>query len=217
LFLQPFKGTSLTPLQGFGFGVAGSWGNIVSNVTGLPSSLLTDGQQTFFTYTNGVVANGTHWRLSPQGYYYRGPLGLMGEYEISDQRVTKGASSAYVDNKAWEVSGSWVLTGEDASFTGVTPKHPFDPRVCQWGSWQVVGRFAQLDVDNDAFPTFANPATSASEATAWAAGLNWYLNRDIRIMASFSRTTFGGKINPSQATVTRQPENVVFTRVQLAF
>ena len=217
LFLQPFKTTSLAPLQGLGFGVAGSWGNTFSNANGLPSALLTDGQQQFFAYTNGAVANGTHWRLSPQGYYYWGPLGILGEYVISDQKVTKGARSAYIDNRAWEVTGSWVLTGENASFRGVTPSHPFDPRENHWGALQLVARCAELDVDDAAFPVYANPGTSADQANAWSAGLNWYLNRDIRVNASFSRTTFGGKINPSQATVVRQPENVVFTRVQVAF
>jgi phosphate-selective porin OprO/OprP len=217
LFLQPFKTTSIAPLQGLGFGVAGSWGNTISNVNGLPSAYLTDGQEQFFTYTNNVVANGTHWRLSPQGYYYYGPLGLLGEYVISDQEVSKSAAKANLQNTAWQIAGSWVLTGEDATFTGITPKHPFDPREGHWGAFQVIGRYAELDVDNKAFPTFADPSVSASEARAWAAGLDWWLNRNIRINASFSHTTFGGKIDPAKATVTRQPENVVFTRFQLAF
>lgn len=217
VFAQPFKGTSLTALQNFGFGVAGSWGNTSSNVTGLPSAFLTDGQQQLFAYTNNVVANGQHWRLSPQGYYYWGPFGFLGEYVISDQRVTKGAASASLRNTAWQVAGSWVLTGEDASYTGVTPKHPFDPRANHWGAVQLVARYANLDVDNKAFPIYANPATSASEAEAWAVGLNWYLNKNIRVNASYSRTTFDGHINGSSATVVRQPEQVVFTRLQLAF
>jgi phosphate-selective porin OprO/OprP len=217
LFFQPFNGTDITPLQKLGFGLAGSWGNVSSNSTGLPSGLLTDGQQQFFAYTNNVVANGTHWRLSPQGYYYYGPFGFMGEYVISDQKVTKGKVSADLQNTAWQVTGSWVLTGEDVSYSGVTPKHPFDPRANHWGALQVVGRYAELNVDDNAFPIFANPGTSASEAKAWAVGLNWYLNRDIRVNASFSRTTFGGQINREVATVTRQPEEVVFTRLQLAF
>jgi phosphate-selective porin OprO/OprP len=218
LFLQPFKGTGVTPLQGLGFGVAGSWGNTSSNSTGLPSAFLTDGQQQFFAYTNtSVVANGEHWRLSPQGYYYYGPFGFLGEYVISDQKVSKGAASARLENTAWQVAGGWVLTGEDATFTGVTPRHPFDPRANHWGAVQLVARYADLDVDNKAFPIFANPATSASEAKAWAVGLNWYLNRNIRVNASFSRTTFSDNINSAQATVVRQPEEVVFTRLQLAF
>jgi len=217
VFFLPFKGTSVSLLQNFGFGLGGSWGNISSNAAGLPSGFLTDGQETFFTYTNGVVANGEHWHLAPQGYYYYGPFGFLGEFTISGQKVAKGAASANLQNKAWQVAGSWVLTGEDASYVGVTPKHPFDPRANQWGALQLVARYADLDVDDKAFPIFANPATSASEAKAWAVGLNWYLNRNIRVNASYSRTTFSGHINPAQATVVRQPEQVVFTRVQLAF
>jgi len=217
IFLQPFKGTHLTALQNFAFGLAGSWGNTSSNATGLPSAYLTDGQQQLFAYTNNVVANGEHWRLSPQGYYYWGPFGLLGEYVISNQKVTKGAASARLENTAWQIAGSWVLTGEDATYTGVTPKHPFDPRAGHWGALQLVARYADLDIDNKAFPVYANPATSASEAKAWSVGLNWYLNKNIRVNTSFARTTFGGNISPTAATVVRQPEEVVFTRLQVAF
>jgi phosphate-selective porin OprO/OprP len=217
LFAQPFKGTKLTALQNLGFGVGGSWGTASASATGLPSAFLTDGQQTFFSYTNGVVANGQHWRVSPQGYYYWGPFGLLGEYVISDQEVSKGAASADLQNTAWQIAAGWVLTGEDASYTGVNPRKPFDPRANHWGALQLVARYADLDVDDKAFPVFANPASSASGAKAWAVGLNWYLNKNIRVNTSFSRTTFEGKINPTVATVARQPEEVVFTRVQLAF
>jgi phosphate-selective porin OprO/OprP len=81
---------------------------------------------------------------------------------------------------------------------------------------QLVGRYAELNVDKAAFPIFADPGTSASSAQAWAVGLNWYLNRDIRVDTSFSRTRFDGGTG-AKATVTRQPENVFFTRMQLAF
>jgi phosphate-selective porin OprO and OprP len=217
LFLLPFKGTSVSALQNLGFGVGGSWGNTSSNATGLANAYLTDGQEQFFAYTNGVVANGEHWRLSPQGYYYWGPFGLLGEYAISNQKVSKGATSARLENTAWQIAGSWIITGEDASYAGVTPKHPFDPREGHWGALQLVARYADLNIDDNAFPIFANPATSASEAKAWAVGLNWFLNKNIRVNTSFSRTTFEGNINPKAATVVRQPEEVVITRLQLAF
>ena len=86
LFVQPFKGTTVSVLQGLGFGVGGSWGNVCSNATGLTSGYLTDGQQQFFAYTNGAVANGDHWRIAPQAYYYWGPFGVLGEYVISNQK-----------------------------------------------------------------------------------------------------------------------------------
>jgi phosphate-selective porin OprO and OprP len=223
LFFQPFKKSAVAALQGLGFGVGGSyevdraWTNTSS--TGLTPGFTTDGQQKFFTYTNGVVGNGTHWRISPQTYYYYGPFSLLGEYTISDQQVqnvTKGRS-ADLQHTGWEVTAGWVLTGEDATYNnGVTPRHPFDPLGGRWGALQLIGRYAELDVDKAAFPIFADPGTSASEAQAWAVGLNWYLNRSVVVKTSFSRTTFDGG-NGTKATVTKQPENVLFTRMQLSF
>ena len=90
LFSQPFKNTDMNVLKGLGFGVGGSYEyDRQRPPPGLTPGYTTDGQQKFFTYTNGVVANGQHWRISPQGYYYYGPLGLLGEYVISDQQVVK--------------------------------------------------------------------------------------------------------------------------------
>ena len=222
VFFQPWKNSDVAALKGFGFGVGGSyesdhaWTNTAA--TGVTPGYTTDGQEKFFTYTNGVVGHGTHWRIAPQGSYYYGPLGVFGEYVISDQQVRNVPKhlNADLQNTAWDVSGSWLLTGEEASSGAVVPNHPFDPKRGQWGAWQVVGRYAQLDVDNSAFPNFANSNTSASKAQAWSAGLNWYLNRNIRINASFSHTWFNGGNGPG-STVTRQPENVLFTRIQLGF
>jgi len=238
LFFQPFIKTSDSPLRGFGFGVAGSYEDLQgTSATGLPSTTggtlpgyTTDGQQQFFAYNPSsnavVVASGRHWRVSPQGYYYFGPFGLMGEYIISDQHVTRTVTapfaSADLDNRAWEITGSWILTGEDAAYKGgVNPRRPFKPTQGGWGAWQLVARYAQLDIDDSAFPLFSNPASSASAAASWSVGLNWYLNRNVVIRTSFSHTDFtgGGASGSSSApaAVTRTDENVLFTRVQLAF
>lgn len=213
IFLQPMKNSGIAPLEGLGFGVSGTYGNEYGS-SALTSGYVTEGQQKFFSYTNGVAANGAHWRISPQGYYYWGPFSLLGEYVISDQQVSKGAASAELRNTAWEVSAGWVLTGEDASYNGVTPKHPFNPHDGGWGAWQIVARIEGFDVDDAAFPIYANPNTSATAARAWAVGLNWWLNKNVRFMTSFSRTTFSGG---ATGAVTVKPEEVVFTRVQLSF
>lgn len=222
LFFQPWKNTDVTALRGLGFGVAGSY---IANhpptntATGLTPGYTTDGQQKFFTYSAGVDAHGPGWRVAPQAYYYYGPLGFMGEYVLDDQRVSLAKKTADLQNKAWEVTGSWVLTGDDASYNGVTPLHPFDPRTGHWGAWQVVARFAKLDVDGNAFADgFASPKTSADGARSWSVGLNWYLNRNVRADVDFAHTTFDGftgKAAPGVAPA--QAENVLFTRVQLAF
>ena len=89
IFLQPWKTTDVNALKGLGFGVGGSFESDRNGAAGLTPGYTTDGQQKFFTYSAATVANGQHWRLSPQGYYYYGPLGILGEYAISDQDVSE--------------------------------------------------------------------------------------------------------------------------------
>jgi phosphate-selective porin OprO/OprP len=222
VFFQPWKTSSVNALRGLGFGVGGSYQAnhpATNTATGLTPGYTTDGQQRFFTYNTGVTANGAAWRVSPQAYYYYGPFGLLAEYVISDQQVASATKSADIQNSAWQISAGWVLTGEDASYSGLTPRHPFDPRQNQWGAWQLVARYGELDVDGKAFQNgFASSAKSADAATAWAVGVNWYLNKNIRANLSFSRTTFGGFTGKAaHGTVPAQAENVLFSRVQLAF
>jgi phosphate-selective porin OprO/OprP len=221
LFASPFKQTSLTPLQGLGFGVSGSYehDDVDAGAAGLTPGFTTDGQEKFFTYATTTAPDGAHWRVSPQGYYYWGPLGLMAEYVVSDQEVEKAAAPvtrADLQNTAWEISGGWVLTGENASYSGVTPRHPFSIRDGGWGAWQVVARYEELDLDGAA-STYATAGTEASRARAWSAGVNWYLNKNLRANVSFSHTQFGEFAGATTGAVTKQSENVLFTRVQLAF
>ena len=224
-FFQPWKNTDVNGLRGLGFGVGGSYAANHPNaaVTGLTAGYLTDGQQSFFKYSSGVNANGAQWRFSPQASYYYGPLGVLAEYVISDQKATSTATPnkvTEIQNRAWEITGSWLLTGEDASYAAITPLHPFDPRNNQWGAWQLVARFGELDVDHNVFAAGLADATKyASGAQAWSLGLNWFLNKNIRANLSYSRTTFTGYTgtSPSATSAAAQPENVLFSRLQLVF
>lgn len=222
IFAQPWKTSGITALQGLGFGAGGSYENDRASTanTQLTGGYTTDGQEKFFTYASTAYASGTHWRVSPQAYYYYGPFSLLGEYAISDQEVVGGAvtgkKAVDLQNSAWELTTGWVLTGEDAGYNGVTPLHPFNLHSGGWGAWQIVARYADLDVDDNAFKDKFAAAGSASEARAVSIGLNWYLNRNIRVNASFSHTTFDG-VTGTPTAVTKQAENALFTRIQLAF
>jgi phosphate-selective porin OprO/OprP len=222
VFFQPWINSGVKPLRGLGFGVAGSYlanHPQTNSSTGLTPGYTTDGQQKFFTYSGGVNADGAGWRIAPQAYYYWGPVGFLGEYVISAQDVASASKSAHLQNTAWQATGSWVLTGENASYNSVTPFRSFDPRVGHWGALQLVARVAGLDVDDKAFSDgFASSTKSADSALSWAVGLNWYLNRNIRANVSFSRTTFDGFTGKAApGVVPAQPENVLFTRLQVAF
>ena len=230
LFFQPWKNSSNPALKGLGFGVGGSYllnQPATNSATGLTPGYTTEGQQRFYTFNSGVNALGDGWRVSPQAYYYYGPLSLLAEYVISDQQVKRTAAATPVwdlQNTAWEISAGWVLTGEAASYTGITPLHPFDPHSGGWGAWQLVARIAQLDVDNNAFAgvaanRLADPTKSADSAQAFSVGLNWFLNKNVRANLSFSHTVFSGYNHSKIAAgnVGAQDENTLFTRIQLAF
>jgi phosphate-selective porin OprO/OprP len=48
-------------------------------------------------------------------------------------------------------------------------------------------------VDPDAFEFgLADPAKSAEKAKEWAVGINWYLNKNFKVVVNFVRTEFEG-------------------------
>ena len=222
LFAQPFKRSSVEALRGLGFGVAGT----IGDHSGTPRTYVTDGAQRFFTYLTGtgtqpnVVNDGQTWRITPQAYHYWGPFGVMGEYVVSSQELRQAGGGlgagrkAIFNNTAWQVAASYFLTGENNSFEQVLPRRSFSPANGAWGAWELKARIGVLDVDNDAFPIFANPAQSATKALVWGVGLNWHLNRNVKLQFDYDQTEFtGGNANPALA----QPEHLVLTRVQFAF
>ncbi|HWQ92755.1 MAG TPA: porin, partial [Clostridia bacterium] len=234
VFVLPFKADTNSVVKNLGVGLSGSWEDMgQTNLNGLPATTggstagyTTPALEQFFAYNPvgaAVVAEGTHWRLSPQAYWYYGPLGITTEYVISDQQVLRlgpNSRSASLRHSAWQFSIGYVLTGEDVTFTGVVPRRAFKPLQGQWGAWQVVARYSELDIDDDAFPAFSNPATSARGAQEFALGVNWYLNRNIRLNTSFAHIHFFGAGAPgaqAPAAVSQNDENVLFTRFQLAF
>ena len=173
LSFQPFKNSDIAAVQGLGFGAGGSYSQVNSNTAGLPSTTggtlpgyVTSALQQFFAYNPAggtVYADGAHWRISPYATYTKGPFGVLGEYIVTQQGVVNSATGARAKlvDSAWQASAQWVLTGEDASFTGITPKSPFDPRAGKWGALQLVGRFAQAGLDPDTFPVYSDPILSA--------------------------------------------------------
>jgi len=220
LMLQPFVKTSFTSLAGLSVGVGGSYGDVEGSpsFTNLPvySSV---GQREFFEYRSDgtlagtVVAKGIHYRLSPQGTYYAGPFGLMSEYVQSVQEVRRGSASATMNHASWQLMTSYVLTGENGSYAGVNPAKPFDPAVGNWGAFEVATRYASLSADQEAFPLFADPGKSARQAKAWSLGLNWYLNRNVKLVFAYEQTDFEG----AAPGVTFDTEKLFQQRFQLRF
>lgn len=218
LFFTPFVGETASPLTNLGFGIAGSAG--LQNRTGqLTTGYKTDGQETFFTYRSTVVPDGSEWRVSPQANYYSGPFSAQGEYTVSAVTALTGANKAELRNRGWQAAVGYVLTGETASYNGFTPKHNFSWQERTWGAWEVGARIADLKIDRGAFPVFADPAASASEATSYGASVNWFLSKAIRISFDFVETHFDRAPGARSTTnlLIGQDEKGFLTRFQVGF
>ena len=92
VFVSPFRNRRDSVLQQLGVGLAASVGERQGTTAapGLPT-FRTTSQQTFARFrTDGVntaIADGRHWRVSPQGQFYLASFGVIGEYVLSSQEV----------------------------------------------------------------------------------------------------------------------------------
>jgi phosphate-selective porin OprO/OprP len=225
LFATPFVNDKDSALKGLGFGLAAGTGNYTGAAPGI--AYRTDGQQTFFAYdtTTGSTTQsaGRSLTVSPQAYYYTGPLGILAEYVSATSELARGTNSREITNTAYNLSVGYVLTGEDSSYTGVTPKETFKPSADTWGAFEVVGRVAQLDVDNDVFtggtPLASSTGTSANatKVTALGAGLNWYLSKAVRANFDVTQNQFDFQGARPTTGVLSDDELVFSTRVQVSF
>jgi phosphate-selective porin OprO and OprP len=208
VFTHPFRGTYASPLGGLGLGLGASAGN----TSGSLPSFTTAGLERFFRYRPGAIADGERTRISPQADYYWRRIGVMAEYALSTQDVRLGDVGRRVANTAWQTSASFVLTGESASYSGVTPAHVFNPADHHWGAFEVAGRWNSLHVDPSAYPILADPHSEAQQAAGFQAGLNWYPQKYVKFAFNYARTRF-----TSGATSGDRPtENAFIIRVQLS-
>ena len=68
-------------------------------------------------------------------------------------------------------------------------------------------------MDDAAFPLFASTTASASEATAWTLGLNWYPTGNLKVVANYAHASFDG----GAAGGDREDEKTFITRAQFSF
>ncbi len=220
IFAQPFRARRDSVWQGLGLGVAVSRGNergVSAASSGLPT-FRTAGQIPFFAFRGDdpvlgpVLADGTRSRVSVQGHYYVRSFGLLAEHVLSTQEVRRGSTLATLDNSAWQLAGSWVLTGETPSYRSVTPRAPFDLKAGTWGAVELTARYSDISLDRDTYPVFANQATAAKGAAAWTVGANWLLSSAVKLQVNYERTRFD-----AAGAVRRRAENDVLTRLQFSF
>jgi phosphate-selective porin OprO/OprP len=198
-------------LKGLAVGLGATGGNV--DGLGLPA-FKTIGQNTFFSFASGVSEAGHRTRLAPQAYYYVGPLGLLAEDGLTEEGLQKGNVRRDIAFRAWQTELSYILTGEKKGFTSPTPRHPFDPLRQGWGAVELAVRTGEFSADHSIFSYgFASSAATPRSAREWVGGVNWYLNRLVRISGDYAVTGFEGGATAGN----RFTERVILFRFQLNF
>ncbi len=224
VLVRPFAETGVPALTHLALGAAGTIGRKDGSTAtpDLPTYKSAGQQSAFFAYASSgttkldsSIAAGAASRITGHGYWYAWRLGALGEYVASWQRVARDSAVGTVRNEGANATVSFELTPDHGSYDGVVPTQPLDPALGHWGALEIVGRYSSLHVGNTAFRDgFADPSKSARAASAWAYGVNWFLNRFIRLQVDYERTLFVGG---AAAGGNREPENAILAELQAAF
>jgi phosphate-selective porin OprO and OprP len=220
VFGAPFKNGSSPLLRGLSFGIGASEGRH-KTAAGRTAGYRTDGQQFFFSYLPGVIADGRAWRVSPQLDYRSGPWGVLGEYVVSSTTLRAGEAGPkrQLRHEGWQVTGGYVLTGEDSTYGQIAPRRDFSPADGTWGAWELFARYATVRIDDAAFPMFAAAGSNATGVRGRAVGFNWFLTKAVVFKCDYYQSDFGlpASAGGSVPPLLRQPEKVLVSRFQLSF
>jgi phosphate-selective porin OprO/OprP len=204
---HPFRSAPApSALQGLGFHFGGSAGK----QQGPLPSYRTLGGLTYFSYGLDTVASGPRDRISPALFYYYKSFGGYAEFTRSTQDVLRSVVMSTVANKGWEVTGSYVLTGDTASDRGVRPQHSLDPANGEWGAFQIAARYSEVHIDPVTFTRGLASGASNQRARAVTVAADWYPNTFIKYYATYERTSLDGGVGPRH-------EHVFVFRAQLLF
>ena len=240
VFVHPFRLLDSVPLRDLGFGVAYSSGNRTSGsaqTLGSNQFRPTGQGAGFFTLSNTAVAEDDGQRVVPQAYWFFGSLSFLGEYVRSSQAYKIAGvnrdQKILLNHEAWQAQLGWVLTGEDASFSGLK----LNQSSYGWGALQVVGRLQGLNFDQESFYRYdgapaaatsgpaqgklVDPRVSPSSVQAWGVGLNYVPLNNVKFLLDWEETRYsdGAKAGngATTQTVNRETEKVLLARAQFTF
>ena len=142
-------------------------------------------------------------------------------------------STAVIDHPSfsgWYLEGSWIITGETKAyspaainnevggFNAPVPSRPFSFNGDSWGAWELVARYSNTNLNwnsTQLASTTQLAGVLGGDERVIALGVNWYLNRNVRLMIDDNIIT----VKKGTAAIPNrdgQSLNVVGVRLQFA-
>ena len=112
-----------------------------------------------------------------------GPFTFQGEY--FDTNVNRNGGNSDAEFEGYFAQIGWFLTGESRPYSAssgkygrVKPNNPFSLKDGGAGAWEIVGSYANTDLND------IGAGITGGEATTTTVGLNWHATDRIRLMTN---------------------------------
>ena len=159
-------------------------------------------------------------------------------YQFERDQLPTGPTLGDPEFSGWYVQAAFALTGEErvwnpasGVFGTIKPNKPFDIDGSGWGAWELAARYSVADLNWNAGSGGPVPTGGirGGEQTTITAGLNWYVNNNIRFLLDYqwievdrlstgAANAYGTGIPvPAAGTQVGQDLEVVSIRSQLSF
>jgi phosphate-selective porin OprO/OprP len=150
-----------------------------------------------------------------------GPLFFQGEYFWYNVDRNAFAPLPSLRFQGGYAEAAYVLTGETrlynpaaASYGGIVPANPFSLTGGGWGAWEIAGRFSTIDLNDQ---LAAANGVAGGRQTIYTLALNWYANRNVRLMFDYLHGDITKQISPTNFGDAGAKFNAFAMRTQVAF
>jgi phosphate-selective porin OprO/OprP len=177
--------------------------------------------------STGAIANVSGAQVySVEAAATYGPLFFQGEYFWFnvDRNAATGLPPFGAPSLKFEggyAEASFILTGETrkynpaaAAYLGVVPEYPFSLAGGGWGAWEIAGRVSTINL-NDRLGTATG--IPGGRQTIYTAGLNWYVNRNVRFLFDYLHGNIAKQISPTNIGDAGAKFDAFAMRTQVAF
>ncbi len=149
------------------------------------------------------------------------PPGTTEQYGVIARAADAFAPLPSVKFKGGYAEAAYVLTGETrpynsaaASYGGIAPANPFSLTGGGWGAWEIAGRFSTIDLNDQ---LAAANGVAGGRQTIYTLALNWYVNRNVRLMFDYLHGDITKQISPTNFGDAGAKFDAVAMRTQVAF
>ena len=194
----------------------------------------------------GVSRTDGYTLWSGEGLAMMGPFHLQGEYSRFDLDLANAARTqlghSSLEASGWYLQAGWMMTGESRNYDPVSGTlGKVNPRNARWGAWELAARYDNVDLarsaniggtivaaptshfNGDTNSTGAGGSINGGKMHDWTVGLNWYPNKNVKLVANYSAAegkyadgpNFANADNPE--SMTKRKVNIFAVKGQVDF